>query len=157
MEIERKFLLKEIPANLNKYPSLFIEQGYLCYNPVIRIRRQNDEYILTYKGKGLMVREEYNLPLNKEAYARLLPKIEGSLIKKRRYIIPLKELSSSCSKSGLTVELDIFEGHMSGTVLAEIEFATKEEAAAFIMPECFSEDVTANPEYHNSTMSQKGI
>lgn len=154
MEIERKFLLKEIPGNLEKYPCLIIEQGYLCHGPVIRIRRQNDEYILTYKGKGHMVREEYNLPLNKEAYEHLLPKIDGKLIEKKRYIIPLKELASAYTDSSLTVELDIFEGHMAGTVLAEIEFETKEEAESFTMPECFMEDVTTNPAYHNSTMSQ---
>ena len=54
MEIERKFLIKELPANLDEYPCLFIEQAYLNTNPVIRIRRQDDEYYLTYKGKGLM-------------------------------------------------------------------------------------------------------
>lgn len=156
MEIERKFLLKETPNNLNEYPCLIIEQGYLCREPVIRIRRQNDDYILTYKGKGHMVREEYNLPLNKEAYEHLLPKIDGRLIKKRRYLIPLKELSSIHSSSSLMIELDIFEGHMSGTVLAEIEFQSCKEAESFIMPECFTEDVTANPAYHNSVMSQKG-
>ena len=154
MEIERKFLLKEVPDNLEKYPCLIIEQGYLCRGPVIRIRRQNDEYILTYKGKGHMVREEYNLPLNKEAYEHLLSKIDGKLIKKKRYVIPLKELAYSYADSSLTVELDIFEGHMSGTVLAEIEFNTQEEAENFIMPDCFTEDVTANNAYHNSTMSQ---
>ena len=154
MEIERKFLLKEVPDNLEKYPYLIIEQGYLCRGPVIRIRRQNDEYILTYKGKGHMVREEYNLPLNKEAYEHLLPKIDGKLIKKKRYVIPLNELAPSYADSALTVELDIFEGHMSGTVLAEIEFNTQEEAENFIMPDCFTEDVTANNAYHNSTMSQ---
>lgn len=154
MEIERKFLLKEVPDNLDKYPCLIIEQGYLCRGPVIRIRRQNDEYILTYKGKGHMVREEYNLPLNKEAYEHLLPKIDGRLIKKNRYIIPLCELAPSYTDSALTVELDIFEGHMTGTVLAEIEFNTQEEAENFIMPDCFTEDVTTNVAYHNSTMSQ---
>ncbi len=156
MEIERKFLLKEIPNNLNAYPCLIIEQGYLCRGPVIRIRRQNDEYILTYKGKGHMVREEYNLPLNKEAYEHLLPKIDGRLIKKRRYLIPLKDLSSTHNSSSLMVELDIFEGHMTGTILAEIEFQTQEEAENFVMPECFLEDVTTNSNYHNSVMSQKG-
>ena len=63
MEIERKYLLKKLPDNLNTYNCHEIEQGYLCTEPVIRIRRQDDEYFLTYKSKGLMVREEYNLPL----------------------------------------------------------------------------------------------
>ena len=62
MEIERKYLIKTLPEHLEQYPCKVIEQGYLNTNPVVRIRRSNDDYILTYKGKGMMVREEYNLP-----------------------------------------------------------------------------------------------
>ena len=29
-----------------------IEQGYLSTEPVVRIRRSDDEYYLTYKSKG---------------------------------------------------------------------------------------------------------
>ena len=64
MEIERKFTVKALPENLDSYPFHLIEQAYLNTDPVLRIRRQDDEYYLTYKGKGLMAREEYNLPLN---------------------------------------------------------------------------------------------
>ena len=42
MEIERKFLLKEIPENLDTCPYCLIEQGYLCTSPVVRIRRLYD-------------------------------------------------------------------------------------------------------------------
>ena len=64
MEIERKYLIDEIPFDLKDYSCKVIEQGYLNTDPVVRVRRSNDKYILTYKGSGLMVREEYNLPLN---------------------------------------------------------------------------------------------
>ena len=40
-------------------------------------------------------------------------------------------------------------------VIAEVEFPTEKEAEAFIPPEWFLEDVTYNPEYHNSTLSTK--
>ena len=88
MEIERKFLTKELPENLSTYPCRHIEQGYLSTNPVVRIRKDNDKYELTYKGKGAMVREEYNLPLTKESYEHLREKIDGRLIIKKRYMIP---------------------------------------------------------------------
>ena len=52
MEIERKFLIKELPANLEEFPFHHIEQAYLCTDPVVRIRRQDETYILTYKGKA---------------------------------------------------------------------------------------------------------
>ena len=84
MEIERKYLLDQLPENLTSYPCKKIEQGYLSTEPVVRIRKQDDTYYLTYKSKGLMVREEYNLPLTAEAYAHLREKADGKLITKRR-------------------------------------------------------------------------
>ena len=68
MEIERKFTLKSLPDNLESYPSHHIEQVYLNYNPVVRARKQDDEYYLTYKGSGMMARDESNLPLNEVSY-----------------------------------------------------------------------------------------
>ena len=76
MEIERKFLIKRLPESLDLYEHKKIAQGYLNVNPVVRVRKSDDEYYLTYKGSGLMVREEYNLPLTKEAYDNLVKKID---------------------------------------------------------------------------------
>ena len=89
MEIERKYLITRLPEDLKDYPCRIIEQGYLNIDPVIRIRRDNEKYELTYKSKGLMTREEYNLPLSREAYVHLMSKIDGRLIRKKRYMIPL--------------------------------------------------------------------
>jgi CYTH domain-containing protein len=147
MEIERKFLISAIPDNLSSYHCREIEQGYLSTNPVVRVRKDNDDYYLTYKGKGKMAREEYNLPLNKEAYEHLIQKADGNIITKKRYEIP--------DGIGHTIELDIFEGVFEGTVLAEVEFDTIEEANGYVPPEWFTEDVTENREYHNSNMSRK--
>ncbi len=147
MEIERKFLINTLPENLSQYPFRQLEQGYLCTEPVVRIRREDDDYYLTYKSKGLMVREEYNLPLTKDAYEHLLPKIDGILINKKRYLIPLSKK--------LTIELDIFEDALAPLVLAEVEFTSEEEANAFTPPEWFGEDVTYSTKYHNSTLSQR--
>ena len=56
MEIERKYLVSGIPDNIDSYPCRFIEQGYLNTAPVVRVRRDNDNYYLTYKGGGMMAR-----------------------------------------------------------------------------------------------------
>lgn len=146
MEIERKYLLRSLPEHLESYPYKQIEQGYLNTEPVVRIRRSDDTYTLTYKGKGLMIREEYNLPLNAESFAHLKEKIDGRLIKKRRYLIPLDDSH--------TIELDIFEGDLAPLQLAEVEFATEEEANSFVPPAWFGEDVTFSTKYHNSTLSR---
>lgn len=148
MEIERKFLLKKLPENLDTYPVRHLEQGYLSTAPVIRIRRDNDKYELTYKGKGCMIREEHNLPLTKEAYEHLLEKIDGRLIVKKRYMIPLEKY---------TIELDVFEGDLAPLTLAEVEFSSEEDAKAFTPPDWFAEDVTFSKLYHNSFLSQFNI
>ena len=57
--------------------------------------------------------------------------------------------------SGYTIELDIFEGLFEGTVLAEVEFPTIEAANSYTPPSWFIQDVTNNPDYHNSNMSKK--
>ena len=66
MEIERKYIPKTLPENLAQYKHHKIEQAYLNTAPVVRIRKQDNEYFLTYKGGGMMAREEYNLPLNEK-------------------------------------------------------------------------------------------
>lgn len=147
MEIERKYLIEKsnIPFSYEAYPCHHIEQGYLCTAPVVRIRRDNDDYILTYKSKGLMVREEYNLPLTKEAYLHLKEKADGRIIVKDRYVIPLDDT--------LKIELDIFKEELAGLLLAEVEFPDEETARKFTPPAWFGEDVTFSSRYHNSTLS----
>lgn len=147
MEIERKFLIKSIPENLNAYPHREIEQGYLCTKPVVRIRRLDEAYLLTYKGKGLMIRDEHEHPLTKEAFEHLKPKIDGILIQKTRYLIPYKEK--------YTIELDLFHGKLAPLILAEVEFDSEADANAFLPPEWFGEEVTYSSQYHNSTLSQQ--
>ncbi len=149
MEIERKYLIRQLPEDYASHPVQHIEQGYLNTRPVVRIRRQDTDYYLTYKSEGLMVREEYNLPLNQEAYLHLREKVDGHLITKKRYRIPYGDK--------LTIELDIFEGSLAPLMLAEVEFVSQEEANAFCPPEWFGEDVTFSGEYHNSRLSHQGL
>ena len=148
MEIERKFLpdTARLPFRPEDYPCRHIEQAYLCTDPVVRVRRDNDEYFLTYKSKGLMVREEYNLPLTRAGYEHLLAKADGRIITKKRYVIPLED--------GLRLEFDIFEGDLSPLVIAEIEFPDEETALSYQPPEWLGEDVTYSSKYHNSTLSR---
>jgi CYTH domain-containing protein len=147
MEIERKYLVHCLPEDYKTYPRKEIEQGYLSANPVVRIRKSDEDYILTYKGSGFMIREEYNLPLTKEAYEHLRPKADGILIHKIRYYIPYQEK--------YTIELDVFLDSLAPLILAEVEFSTREEAETFTPPDWFGEDVTFSSKYHNSTLSQK--
>lgn len=150
MEIERKYRITALPKGYEQFPSRLIEQAYLSTDPVIRIRKEDDNYYLTYKSKGLLAREEYNLPLTKEAYDHLLPKADGIVITKRRYLIPIEG-------TAYTIEMDIFEGSYAGLILAEVEFPTIEEAEAFLPPAWFGEDVTLSGEFQNSRLSREQV
>lgn len=148
MEIERKYLIKSLPQ-LDPYKYRDLEQAYLCTKPVVRVRKEEDTYYLTYKGSGLLEREEYNLPLTKDSYEHLKAKADGNIIQKRRYLIPLE--------GGLLGELDVFQGMFQGLQMIEVEFASREAADRFLPPEWFGEEVTFDPRYHNSYMSSHKI
>ena len=139
MEIERKFLIshENLPADLEQYPFHKIQQGYLCTDPVVRIRKQDNSYYLTYKSRGLMAREEYNLPLTEEAYLHLKPKADGIVLSKTRYLIP--------EKQGLTIELDVFHDDYEGLLLAEVEFDSEEKANFYKPPAWFGEGMNPLP------------
>lgn len=154
MEIERKYAIKKLP-DLNIYQYKIIEQGYLCHNPIVRIRKSNEDYILTYKSKdglenvtkgGPIINNEVELPLTEEAYQTLKTKVEGNLIYKTRYLIPLAK--------GLTVELDIFEGVLSGLVFAEVEFPDIKSAQKFIAPDWFGKDLSEDKRFTNYNLSK---
>ena len=160
MEIERKFTVKELP-DLSNYQYKRLTQAYLNTDPVIRIRREDEKYVLTYKGKGLLAREEHNLPLTAAAYYHLREKADGKIISKKRYLIPLanpefKERAGYPAPPddyALTIELDVFDPPFAPLIMAEVEFGSKEAAECFIPPAWFDEEVTYCKEYHNSYLA----
>ncbi len=154
MEIERKFQIKIMPENLSGFRKKEIEQGYLCTKPVVRIRKSNEDYILTYKsrlgmtekpGAAALTCEEVEVPLSREAYEHLREKTDYYLISKTRYLIPLE--------GGYTAELDVFHGRLEGLSFAEVEFPSEEEAAAFVPPAWFGRDVSFDKHYKNNYLS----
>lgn len=151
MEVERKFLTKkeEIPFDVTGFPCLQILQEYICFSPVIRIRQSNDMYILTVKGKGHLAREEFELPLGQEEYESLQQKAEGNPIVKKRYLVPLA--------GELTAEVDFYEGALAGLATTEVEFASLEEAEAFVPPKWFGQDVSRDRRYKNAALARFGL
>lgn len=145
-EIERKFLIKKLPEQLNNYSHSIIEQGYLCINPVVRVRRINNDYILTYKSSGMMTREEYEHPLTADGYQHLIQKSDGIVISKTRYYIP--------DDTGHIIELDIFDKDLDGFIMAEVEFSSEEDAVNYIIPDWFDREVTHDSAFHNSRISR---
>lgn len=149
MEIERKFRLRERPENLDTYPVCHIVQGYISREPVIRVRSLHSaagqQYRLTVKGQGLIEREEFELPLTEREYSALCRKVEGEMLEKRRYRIKLD--------GNLVAEVDEFLGCLEGLWLAEVEFASADDMAAFVPPPWFGEEVSGDVRFQNSALS----
>lgn len=152
MEIEKKFKIREYPEKYEMFQKKEIEQGYLCANPVVRIRKSNGDYILTYKSKPegrenkeVRICNELEAPLTEESYIHLKTKIDGIMIEKTRYLVPLED--------GHIAEMDIFHGALEGLSMVEVEFATEEEAHKFVAPGWFGEDVSCDKRYTNKWLA----
>ena len=145
MEIERKFLVPSLPELNHLIRKKVIQQGYVSTSPVVRIRRSNDDFILTCKGKGLIEREEFELFITEDDYNHLSTKLDDPLIIKTRYLIP---------HGKYTIELDVFKGHLDGLLIAEVEFSSLNEANAFTPPDWFGKDVSLDARYQNNQLSK---
>lgn len=145
LEIENKFLVSELP-NLSDYIFDEIEQGYLSFVPEIRIRRKGEKYYITEKGEGTQTRLETETEIDGTAYSILSNLIQGRIIRKTRYKIPLKD--------SLIAELDIYHDDLEGLSTVETEFCSEKQAKEFIKPDWFGEDITENKEYKNKNLAR---
>ncbi|MDR1100755.1 MAG: AAA family ATPase [Clostridiales bacterium] len=163
-EIERKFLISEknIPSYLLSIAEKFeIEQIYLKFPSPrnlseIRLRKSNDTYFITEKisnGNQLLFRQEIEKPIPRAEYERLAAGRQGEIIKKTRYKIPGNKTGSA----GRDIELDLYEGNLSGLIVAELEFPTVREAKKFAAPDWFGKDITEDKSYKNASLAQKGL
>lgn len=148
-EIERKFLIKSLPENLSSYEHYEIMQAYICTSPTLRLRRQGDSFIFTFKGKGDIKRTEFEYRLSEEEFNRLWEKVETNKIIKTRYVIPIK--------NGLKAELDIYHDFLDGFMNVEVEFNSFEQANRFVPPDWFGEDISKKKEYNNRFLAINGI
>jgi len=148
-EIERKFLLKEMPPGFDPSAGDPIEQGYLAVEPngnQVRLRKKGETASLTVKhGEGL-VRAEHEIELTPAQYAELWPLTAGRRLTKRRCEI---------FHAGRTLEIDVYGGKNSGLVVAEVEFESAEAARAFVPPEWFAGDISERPEYSNRNLARE--
>ncbi len=144
MEIERKFLVKDLPI-LHNYSHKDIVQGYLSFNPEIRIRKANDTCYLTTKGEGTLSREEKEIIIKFTTFSSLLNLVKGRLIYKTRYLIPLT--------NSLTAELDIYQKDLEGLCTVEVEFLNLEDAQNFVPPAWFSKEITEDKQYRNKNLA----
>jgi adenylate cyclase len=146
-EIERKFLVRNLPADLTSYPAAAISQGYLVSRDdgvQVRLRKSGERYSFAFKRGSGNVREEREIELSAEQFDKLWPATEGKRLVKTRYEIPLGDR---------TVEIDVYGERHEGLVVAEVEFDTEEAAKNFTPPDWLGEDVTGDPRYSNQLLA----
>jgi adenylate cyclase len=148
-EIERKFLVAEVPGDLDIGSREEIAQGYLATGDhQVRLRRQGDRPLLTAKrGRGL-VRDEVEVPLEEESFERLWPLTEGRRLKKERL---------TATVDGQTVEVDVYRGPLAGLIVAEVEFEDLGAARAFLPPRWFGRELTDDARYSNQRLALEGL
>jgi adenylate cyclase len=146
-EIERKFLVRELPRDLTSYPSNEISQGYLVSlddGLQVRLRKIGERYSLTFKRGSGCVREEREVELSAEQFDALWPATEGKRLAKTRYEIPVGDR---------VVEIDVYHERHEGLVVAEVEFDEEEAAKTFQPPDWLGDDVTGDPRYSNQLLA----
>ena len=152
MEVERKFLVWEVPPDLDRHPASAIHQGYLAIDSdgsEVRLRRRADRTYLTGKRGHGLVRREAEVEISDAQFRALWPLTEGRRIEKTRY-----EISAG---QHLVIELDVYGGGLEGLVVAEVEFPTRAQADAFDAPPWFGPDVTDDERYKNQRLATAGL
>jgi CYTH domain-containing protein/thymidylate kinase len=156
-EIEKKFLVKNFTRNLipREAQESRITQDYLvCEGPGerrvrMRVRGEDDSYYYTEKlptgesgtrieKERMITRKEYLDLLDCERDPRLLT------IKKTRHVFPF---------AGKVYELDVFEGHLKGLVMLEVELQHKDEEV-IIPPDWDTLEVTDDKRYKNRHLAE---
>jgi CHAD domain-containing protein/CYTH domain-containing protein len=150
VEIERKYLLRKLPAEARGAPVVEIDQGYLPGEVLVeRLRRVKTpagvQYVRTVKsGKGL-VRTELEESCTYATFKAMWPLTKGKRLRKRRYRL---------ADAGHVWEIDEFLDRR--LVLAEVELTSARDEV--VLPDwlarCTVREVTAEPEYLNHTLSR---
>jgi CYTH domain-containing protein len=148
-EIERKFLVKQLPDKLNRSRRYIIAQGYLASEPGgrhVRLRKKGKTASLTFKvGRGAH-REEREIKLTSKQFTALWPGTAGRRLRKLRYEIPWKNL---------LIEIDIYRGRHTGLVVAEVEFPDRATCRKFRPPSWFGREVTGEKRYSNVRLANE--
>jgi adenylate cyclase len=148
-EIERKFLVRQIPAKLKHHRHYQIAQGYLASEPGgrhVRLRKKGKTASLTFKvGRGAH-REEREIKLTPKQFAALWPATAGRRLRKVRYDIPWRNL---------VIEIDVYRGKHSGLVVAEVEFPDLATCREFKPPPWFGREVTGQKRYSNVRLANE--
>jgi CYTH domain-containing protein len=144
LEIERRYLLRELPADLIEADSWHIVDRYIS-NTRLRLRQMtsatNQIIVLKLSQKYREAGQDQtqttitNIYLNEEEY-NCLYQLEAHEIVKKRY---------KYEYQGCTYGIDVFGGSQHGLILAEVEGETVEEIGSITSPVFALKEVTTDP------------
>ena len=149
LEIERKYLVRVPPPDLQTWPFEEVRQGYLAIETdgrEVRVRQHGSASVLTYKRGTGAQRTEVEIHIDAAQFAQLWPATQARRVQKRRYRIGTAQV----------VLLDVFGGELDGLLLAEVEFQTAADCAAYLPPAWLGTDVTADNRYANRNLALHG-
>ena len=145
LEIERKFLMDGFPIGLELISEVDIEQGYVSFDPEVRIRKavdkqtREEEFRITIKGEGDLAREEMETEISRDFYYDTVDFLHVRMIKKdyKKYKLGPWKLEVALVDPGADWEF----------YYAEIEFPTEQDAKNFVVPNYFGREITFNADY----------
>jgi len=146
IEIERKFLIKELPLVFEE--TIHIKQYYLSNNKnmVQRLRIFNKENaIMSFKEKTSKISKyefEYNIPL--EDANKMISIADVPFIDKKRHIIHIDSLKW---------EIDEFLDKNKGLIIAEVELRSEDQSIN--IPNWIDKEVTNDKKYYNYNLALK--
>lgn len=150
-EIERKYLLRELPARVREAPFLEIDQGYLPGERINeRVRRSRSaegvRYYRTIKAGAGIERSEIEEETSELFFTTVWPLTRGCRVRKRRYLV---------AEGAVTWEIDEFLDR-DGLWLAEVEL---ENATDVVVPpewlrRAIDREVTDDPRYTNHALAR---
>jgi adenylate cyclase len=149
-EIERKFLLEEVPPTLRLARGQAIKQGYLALDgdTEVRLRTGSAPPLLTIKSGRGAVRTEVELPVKTRDAQALWDLTEGRRVEKTRRLMRI---------DGVQAEVDEYGGDLAGLVVAEVEFDHEQAAKAFTPPAWFGRELTGDAAYANRNLACDGL
>lgn len=150
-EIERKFLIKKAPDDLDKFKSYEILQGYIIITKAgteLRLRQKGDKYFQTIKSGEGLVRKETEIELTADQFRKLWSLTGRKRLRKKRYEIQYEDMM---------IELDIYDEPFKGLITVEVEFKTVADSEQFSLPNWFGKEITNDERFKNRNLAKYGI
>lgn len=149
-EIGRRFLVSALP-DLADAVKADLRQGYVTSpddSVEVRVRQCDQACFLAVKSGDGVVRAERETAISAEQFDALWPATEGRRLEKTRWTGRLD--------NRVCYELDVYAGALAPLLTVEVEFGSELEAAAFVPPDWFGPEVSADKRFRNRSLALSG-